>query len=154
MFAKVFMTSSSRAARLPAAGLASFVVASMAPAAAPLRAGDYTWAVATGGWSVASNWGRAEGQKKGRGERGPSPRRPIHSPRPISWAAGAREDRCPARKQRASCHELNVRRMFAQALDRQRAGLLTAAGQSPYGTSTASPPARVARAWNTLKSME
>ena len=57
MLAKSTPRSSCRAARLSAVGSAGFVVASMVLVAAPLRAASYSWAVAAGDWSVASNWG-------------------------------------------------------------------------------------------------
>ena len=57
MLAKSSLRSSSRAARLSAVTFAAFVVASMVLVAAPLRAASYSWAVAAGDWSVASNWG-------------------------------------------------------------------------------------------------
>ena len=56
MFDKFPRRGSCPAARFSAAGLAGFVVASVLLAAAPLRTASYTWAVASGDWSVASNW--------------------------------------------------------------------------------------------------
>ena len=54
---KSSLRSSCRAARLLAAGVASFAAASVMLATVPLQAGTYTWAVAAGDWSVATNWG-------------------------------------------------------------------------------------------------
>jgi len=57
MVGKLSMRSSCPVARLLAVSFASFVVALVTLAAAPLRAGDVYWSVAAGDWSVPSNWG-------------------------------------------------------------------------------------------------
>ena len=57
MSGQFFVRRSSRVIRLPAGAVASLVVASFMLAAAPLHAANYTWVVAAGDWSVASNWG-------------------------------------------------------------------------------------------------
>ena len=59
MFANSSPRGCCRTVRLSAVGSAGFVVASMVLVAAPLRAASYSWAVAAGDWSVASNWGGA-----------------------------------------------------------------------------------------------
>ncbi len=56
MLAKTSLRSSCRAARLSAVTFAS-VAAIVLMASLPVRAATYTWAVSTGDWSVASNWG-------------------------------------------------------------------------------------------------
>ena len=56
MFDSFPRKSSCPTARLSVVAIASLVTASVLLAAAPLRAASYIWAVASGDWSVASNW--------------------------------------------------------------------------------------------------
>ncbi|MEI8375853.1 MAG: autotransporter-associated beta strand repeat-containing protein [Planctomycetota bacterium] len=57
MFCNFSTRRSCRALRLSAAGLAYFVVAFVMLVALPLDAANYTWAVSSGDWFTATNWG-------------------------------------------------------------------------------------------------
>ncbi len=57
MVGRFWMRSSCRAARLLAVPFVAVLVASVMLAAAPLHAASYSWAFASGDWSIASNWG-------------------------------------------------------------------------------------------------
>ena len=51
------LETSYQTARLSAVAIATFFFVSVMLVAAPLRAGSYTWAVSSGNWSIATNWG-------------------------------------------------------------------------------------------------
>ena len=57
MIGKFFVKSNGKAARLSAVAIATLFFVSVMLVAAPLRAGSYTWAVSSGNWSIATNWG-------------------------------------------------------------------------------------------------